>query len=97
MCCPPVAAATTPATPPRLPASHPASPSPLPPRSAARAAPTADEASLRRALFLTNGNAAELRAYMPGLLGLGDDLLGVSRGYKAEARRRDAHNLGAVP
>lgn len=34
---------------------------------------------------------------MPGLLGLGDDLLGVSRGYKAEARRRDAHNLGAVP
>ncbi|PSC69955.1 28S ribosomal mitochondrial [Micractinium conductrix] len=60
-------------------------------------APTADEASLRRALFLTNGNAAELRAYMPGLLGLGDDLLGVSRGYKAEARRRDAHNLGAVP
>lgn len=53
---------------------------------------------LRRALFLTNGNAAELRRFMPGLLGLGADVdvLGLSRGHKAEAARRKKHDQGMV-
>jgi hypothetical protein len=46
-----------------------------------------------RALFLTNGNAKELRDYAPGLL-LGADMLGLSRGYKAEAAARRVYELG---
>lgn len=48
-----------------------------------------------RALLLTNGNAKELRQYAPGLL-LDADLLGLSRGYKAEAAARRAYELGDV-
>ncbi|KAL4439233.1 hypothetical protein ABPG77_004135 [Micractinium sp. CCAP 211/92] len=63
-----------------------------------KAGGTCPEDALRRALFLTNGNAAELRRFMPGLLGLGGDvdLLGLSRGYKAEAARRKKHDQGLV-
>jgi hypothetical protein len=41
---------------------------------------------LLRALFLTNGNAKELREYAPTLLHY-DDPLGISLGYKAKALR----------
>ena len=45
-----------------------------------------DEAMLRRALFLVNGNAKELREYAPTVLHA-DDPLGISLGYKAKASR----------
>lgn len=79
------------ASPIHLPTSAPFIPPPRP-------AGTCPEDALRRALFLTNGNAAELRRFMPGLLGLGGDvdLLGLSRGYKAEAARRKKHDQGLV-
>ena len=41
---------------------------------------------LKRALFLTNGNAKELRELAPALLHI-DDPLGISLGYKAKASR----------
>lgn len=64
-----------------------AAPNPPAPRCRAAAAP--DEASLRRALFLTAGNGRELREFAPGLLGEGD-LLGLSVGYKVLAAERHA-------
>lgn len=57
------------------------------------AAPEAD--ALRRALFLTNGNARELRDLAPGLLG-GQDPLGLSLGYKAAAAERRAADLASI-
>lgn len=48
-----------------------------------------DEAALRRALFLTAGNARELRDTAPALLGEAD-MLGLSVGYKVAASERSA-------
>ena len=55
-----------------------------------------DDDTLLRALFLTNGNARELRDFGPALLGLPDSPLGLSRGYKADAARRRAHDAGML-
>lgn len=62
---------------------------------AGHAAPPDDD-TLLRALFLTNGNARELRDFGPALLGLPDSPLGLSRGYKADAARRRAHDAGML-
>lgn len=64
-----------------------------PPGSNAAAAP--DEASLRHALFLTNGNAAELRRYAPGLFGE-QDAFGISTGYKVAAALRKEADTAAI-
>jgi hypothetical protein len=53
------------------------------------------EEALRRALFLTSGNARELRSFASGLL-LPEPTLGLSRGYQAAAAVRRAYNLAQV-
>lgn len=57
--------------------------------------PAADELALRRAAFLTNGNARELRRYATTLFAE-EDAIGLSRGYKAEAAVRREAELAAV-
>jgi hypothetical protein len=57
--------------------------------------PVPDELTLRRAAFLTNGNARELRQYATTLYAE-EDALGLSRGYKAEAAARRAGELEAI-
>ena len=51
------------------------------------------EEVLRRALFLTNGNAKELREGAPLLLDPTDPL-GLSMGHKAQAALVARHNAG---
>ena len=59
------------------------------------AAELPEEEALRRALFLTSGNARELRSFASGLL-LPEPTLGLSRGYQAAAAVRRAYNLAQV-
>ncbi|KAI3428497.1 hypothetical protein D9Q98_007321 [Chlorella vulgaris] len=56
---------------------------------------TPNDDALLRALFLTNGNAKELRECSPAFF-LGEDPLGISLGYKAAATRLRAHDAGEL-
>ncbi len=58
-------------------------------------AETPNDDALLRALFLTNGNAKELRECSPAFF-LGEDPLGISLGYKAAATRLRAHDAGEL-
>ena len=54
-----------------------------------------DADALRRALFLTAGNAREIRGLAPGLLQQ-HYARGLSRGHKAASALRRAHELGQL-